>query len=282
MSLPTNYKNEVLNSAMGNRRQYRLIENNNGTVSFIDVTVYDEEGSFFNADDINAITTAINLNITNIDAVQQMLQNGVVTGIKGSAETGNYRVGQVTINAHDVDTLTEAEIRALISSSSGINFLVVDELPTTNISTSTVYFVPSPNARSRNIKDEYVYIIVSNFQDSSDVVEIYPNYNSLVEVQGVEDKFYVTSDDYMVYEWNTSYGEFVESEYTGCVLVNELPSSGDANIIYLLSSDNKPYEWKSTGQWEQIGSTSVNLTNYYTKTEIDSGALISTAEFQAM
>ena len=33
MSLLANYQNEVLNSAMGNRRQYRLIENNNGTYS---------------------------------------------------------------------------------------------------------------------------------------------------------------------------------------------------------------------------------------------------------
>ena len=66
MSLPTNYQNEILNSAMSNRRQYRMIENNNNTISFIDVTVYDQEGSLFDADDINAITTQINLNITNI------------------------------------------------------------------------------------------------------------------------------------------------------------------------------------------------------------------------
>ena len=63
MSLPVNYQNEIINSAMANRRQYRMIENVNGTVSFIDVTVYDREGSLFDADDINAICGAINLNI---------------------------------------------------------------------------------------------------------------------------------------------------------------------------------------------------------------------------
>lgn len=196
--LPTNYQNEVLNAAMSNRRQYRMIENNNGTVSFVDVTVYDQEGSLFDADDVNAFATAINLNINNIEAVREVLRTGVVNGIKGSAETGDFRVGQVTISAADVGTLTETEIRALISGGGGIHYVLVDELPTTDISTSTIYLVPSTNSRSRNVKDEYI------------------------NLDG------------------------------------------------------------TTEGWEQIGSTSVNLTNYYTKTEIDSGALISVAEFQAM
>lgn len=196
--LPTNYQNEILNDAMGNRRQYRIIENNNGTVSFVDVTVYNQEGSIFDANDVNRFAQAINLNITNIAAIQEVLRTGVVNGIKGSAETGNFRVGQVTISAADVGTLTEAEIRALISGSSGIRFELVNELPTTDISTTTIYLVPSSSSRSRNVKDEYI------------------------NLDG------------------------------------------------------------TTSGWEQIGSTAVDLTNYYTKTEIDSGSLITVAEFLAM
>ena len=197
MSLPTNYQNEILNSAMSNRRQYRMIENNNNTISFIDVTVYDQEGSLFDADDINAITTQINLNITNIAALEQAIQSGLVTGVKGNSES-SYRAGQVNITAANIGTYTKTEIDNLIDAIGGMHFELVNALPTENISTSTIYLVPSENSRSRNTKDEYI------------------------NLDG------------------------------------------------------------TTAGWEQIGSTSVNLSNYYTKTEIDTGALITTTEFAAL
>lgn len=197
MSLPTNYRNEILNSAMSNRRQYRMIENNNNTISFIDVTVYDQEGSLFDADDINAITTQINLNITNIAAIEQAIQSGLVTGVKGNDES-SYRAGQVNITAANIGTYSKTEIDNLIDAIGGMHFELVNALPTENISTSTIYLVPSENARSRNTKDEYI------------------------NLDG------------------------------------------------------------TTSGWEQIGSTSVNLSNYYTKSEIDSGALITTTEFEAI
>lgn len=281
MSLPTNYQNEILNAAMSNRRQYRMIENNNGTVSFVDVTVYDQEGSLFDADDVNEFAIAINLNITNIEALRQTLQNGVVNGIKGSAES-NYRVGQVTISAADLGTLTEDEIRALISSGGGgIGFAVVDELPTTNISTSTIYLVPSTNSRSRNVKDEYVYISISGYDEITDTVVIVTDSSALPST-GEEDVYYITSDNGKVYTWDETNTEFLESETVSSSLVSELPSRGTVNIIYVTSNDSKAFIWSVKNDWEQIGSTSVNLTNYYTKSEIDAGALITTAEFQAM
>ena len=152
--LPVNYQNEILNDAMGNRRQYSIIENNNGTISFIDVTVYDQEGSLFDADDVNAINTQINLNIADLEDIHSSIDSGVVNGIKGDAES-NYRVGNVSISPADIGTLTESQIRALISGVSGINFVLVDELPTTDISTSTIYLVPSASSTRKNLKDEY-------------------------------------------------------------------------------------------------------------------------------
>lgn len=56
--------------------------------------------------------------------------------------------------------------------------------------------------------------------------------------------------------------------------VNQLPSSGDANIIYLVPSDTPgdknvkdEYMWID-GTWEKIGSTSINLSNYWSKDEL--------------
>lgn len=116
MSLPTNYQNDILNSAMGNRRQYRLIENNNGTYSFIDVSVYDQQGSFFDADDINTICQQININIQKI----------------AELEAGGGGGG------------------------GGIPIIVVEALPTENILQNTIYLVPSADPKTKNVKDEYI------------------------------------------------------------------------------------------------------------------------------
>lgn len=195
--LPTNYQNEIINSAMSNRRQYRMIENNNGTVSFVDVTVYDQEGSLFDADDINAICTQVNLNITNIAALEEAIPLDPVTGVKGSAET-DFRTGNITLTAANIGTYTRAEIDQLVSTLGGMVIISVQELPTVNIRRDAIYLVPSETSKRKNIKDEYI------------------------NLDG------------------------------------------------------------TTEGWELIGSTAIDLTDYYTKTEIDTGALITTTEFNSL
>lgn len=195
--LPTNYQNEIINSAMSNRRQYRMIENNNGTVSFVDVTVYDQEGSLFDADDINAICTQVNLNITNIAALEEAIPLDPVTGVKGSAET-DFRTGNITLTAANIGTYTRAEIDQLVSTLGGMVIISVQELPTENIRRDAIYLVPSETSKRKNVKDEYI------------------------NLDG------------------------------------------------------------TTEGWELIGSTAIDLTDYYTKTEIDTGALITTTEFNSL
>lgn len=62
-----------------------------------------------------------------------------------------------------------------------------------------------------------------------------------------------------------------------------LPDTGDLNVIYLVpaeSSEEKnakdEYMWID-GQWEKIGSTTVNLSDYWSKTELQA---MSSAELQ--
>lgn len=56
MALKTDYKDDVFD---GNRK-YTQVTNDDGTVSFVDATAYTTEGDVFGADDINAITKAVN------------------------------------------------------------------------------------------------------------------------------------------------------------------------------------------------------------------------------
>lgn len=65
---------------------------------------------------------------------------------------------------------------------------------------------------------------------------------------------------------------FSDIEGLEFVLVDTLPATGESGKIYLLkkegTSDRDEYIWIDN-QWELIGDTGVDLTNYYNKTEVN-------------
>ena len=58
--LKTNYVDDVLDTTKNQLRKYRPIQNDDGTVSFVDVTEYKQVGTSFGAKDINDTNAAIN------------------------------------------------------------------------------------------------------------------------------------------------------------------------------------------------------------------------------
>lgn len=66
-------------------------------------------------------------------------------------------------------------------------------------------------------------------------------------------------------------------------IVDSLPTTGESNIIYLIPSSNSQtqnikdeYIWLSN-KWEKIGSTSIDLSQYYTKSESDNRFVLKTS-----
>lgn len=57
------------------------------------------------------------------------------------------------------ETYTKAEVDAAIAAVSTLNLLVVQTLPTQDISTTTIYLVPKQTAGTQNVYDEYIYIM---------------------------------------------------------------------------------------------------------------------------
>ena len=53
-------------------------------------------------------------------------------------------------------TYTKAEVDALVSVK--LTFKAVDQLPTEDISTTTIYLVPAASSHTGNVKDEYIYV----------------------------------------------------------------------------------------------------------------------------
>ncbi len=56
------------------------------------------------------------------------------------------------------ETYTQAEVDALIAGIVTLDLQAVDQLPTQDISTTTIYLVPSADPQTQNVRDEYIYL----------------------------------------------------------------------------------------------------------------------------
>lgn len=73
MALKTDYKDDILDTSVNTKRKYRQIDNEDGTFSLEDETVYKQEGSSFGANDINEINKKIN---SSINGIELRIENG--------------------------------------------------------------------------------------------------------------------------------------------------------------------------------------------------------------
>lgn len=97
--------------------------------------------------------------------------------------------------------------------------------------------------------------------------------------------YYLKSETYSKTEVNTLVDAIKQFRYELAATLPEPPGAGTMGIIYLVPSANPKQQnikdefitvlESGTYKWEQIGSTSIDLSNYYTKGQTDSA--ISTA-----
>lgn len=73
--LKTNYVDDKLDASKNQLRKYQQIQNDDGTVSFVDVTDYTATGTSFGASDINATNTAVNKNTADISSLNLNIKN---------------------------------------------------------------------------------------------------------------------------------------------------------------------------------------------------------------
>lgn len=75
LNLSTDFKDDILADTSGSRK-YQMVNNEDGTVSFIDVTEYAQVGSTFGAKEVNEIRKAINDLIAEINKKQNQITCG--------------------------------------------------------------------------------------------------------------------------------------------------------------------------------------------------------------
>ena len=87
--LKTNYVDDVLDSSKNQLRKYQQIQNDDGTVSFVDVTEYSTTGTSFGAKDINDTNAAVNE--LNESLNDYTMLNGVFS-VVNTAKTDEYGI----------------------------------------------------------------------------------------------------------------------------------------------------------------------------------------------
>lgn len=69
--LPVNFKDDVIDTSVSDRRRYNLITNSDGTISLEDVTTYEQIGSNFGAIEVNKTNGTVNDLIDNVTEEKQ-------------------------------------------------------------------------------------------------------------------------------------------------------------------------------------------------------------------
>jgi len=67
-------------------------------------------------------------------------------------------VNDLTNYYKKTETYTQTEVNNLISAISSLRIEIVQTLPVSDISTTTIYFVPKTTSETNNVYDEYVYV----------------------------------------------------------------------------------------------------------------------------
>ena len=90
--LKTNYVDDVLDTTKNQLRKYQQIQNDDGTVSFVDVTEYTQVGTSFGAKNINDTNAAIN----DVNGKLNLLQHYKVINGSNTGKTLTFTLSGVT------------------------------------------------------------------------------------------------------------------------------------------------------------------------------------------
>lgn len=79
-NLPVNFKDDILNTGVNQKRKYQQTYNSDGSVSFEDVTAYQQKGSNFGAQEVNKTNEAVNNiyseRVVDLDALELITEPG--------------------------------------------------------------------------------------------------------------------------------------------------------------------------------------------------------------
>lgn len=150
-TLPTNFKDDILNASMNGKRRYNLIQNSDGTVSLEDASTYDQVGSEYGAGQVNAVNKAVNESadagkiIDDVDDISAVTKEGYIAGALALKEVNN--------SLNKVKTYVGSDGKLHFTDASGADSV----LPFTNVKWNEATYTASATYREDNNNYKVVY-----------------------------------------------------------------------------------------------------------------------------
>ena len=143
ITLPTNYRDDILNTSAEGKRKYVMSYNQDGTVSFEDVTPYEQVGSDFGAGDINTANEAINESfdknklVKDLDTINALTEEGFAPDALAVKQL-NERLGDISSIGNETYNSVEKILRYYIDNGflPDVDVQIID-LPLVNLSTNS-------------------------------------------------------------------------------------------------------------------------------------------------
>ena len=297
-----------------------------------------------------AITAAINTALADYSTTTQMTAAiaAALASYYTKSEVDALIADFITKSVNDLtyyylksETFTKSEVNALIAAVQQFTYQSVQTLPTASADTmNKIYLVPSTNPQTKNVKDEFITIAVTDqgtttysweqigtttidlsgyytsaqtdaaintalsaysttSQMNAAIAAAVASYYTKTEVDALIANFITASTQNLAYYYlkTETYSATEVNQLIAAVrqftyeAVSVLPTASASTVgkIYLVPSTNPSAqnvkdeyitltvteEETTTYSWEKIGTTQVDLSNYYTKSQTDSA--ISTA-----
>lgn len=171
------------------------------------------------------------------------------------------------------ETYTQAEINALIGAISTLNLLVVQTLPTEDISATTIYLVPRSTSETNNIYDEYIYVSnawekigstdidLSNYYTKTQVDDLLDNVSIAVDGSTITKNLSDEIQAVGVKDTNTTN---TDKFWSGTLSQYNAIQNKDANTFYYITDDYVNNAVPSGGTTGQVLSKASN-TDYATQ-----------------
>lgn len=154
ITLKTDYKDDVLDTSANTQRKYQMIQNDDGTVSFVDVTEYSQVGDSFGAADVNAITENLVNCFQSVSNGKSLVASaitdkGVTTSSDATFETMANNIEAIPVGkCIYLGTGTRFDVRAVCAN----NGLDYTKLTTSNF----IVGASGTNYASNFVKDEFI------------------------------------------------------------------------------------------------------------------------------
>lgn len=133
-TLPTNFKDDIIDTSVNTRRRYRVYENTDGTIELEDVTEYSQVGDVYGAGQINATNTEVNkkfdknMLVRDLDTINAITKEGYAPDALALKDVNDSFTIQAKTSIHNpFNATTEwgAHNNSFTANSDGWLFLLV-------------------------------------------------------------------------------------------------------------------------------------------------------------